>query len=552
MNSKISLVLSLISIVVLALGTNYVLAQHGASIPILSISILKDSIYISAIGILIWFLIKKSKELSQAKLGEQRLSTLINSMVDFVNFKDGNGRWIEVNEYGLELFQLKGFDYREKKDSELAEFSRDYAEALRYCEISDEEAWENGKVTRVEEILETPSGDRRIFDTFKIPLFHSDGSRKGLVVIGRDITENRKLINLLEESQQQYKSLFEYNPDIVYMTDLTGVFTNVNARLKEVTGYEPSTIIGKRIFDLMPNLDRKLLGRYLSAVVNDKTPQTIELGLKTSQGASIIVECTSMPIIINGTITGLIGYGKDVTKLRETEEQLRRSEKLSVVGEMSASVAHEIRNPLTSLLGFVQLLDSEDEKHRSYYKIMKNELNRINSIVGELLLLAKPQEVKFLHSDLSVILLDVITLLETEAAFNNVQLETRIEKQDLFLDCEPNQLKQLFINVIKNAIEASNPGGKVSVSATNTGHGTVAVSIKDKGVGIPKERLEKIGQPFYSSKEKGTGLGLTVSYKIIEFHRGKMTFASEVNKGTKVQIELPTEKHHPVTQSKTG
>ncbi|ALC92449.1 histidine kinase [Bacillus sp. FJAT-18017] len=544
MNKKFYLS-SIIAIIALIIGTNYLFTLFGASNQVMTLSLAKDTLLTTIIGILIYLLLKKTRELNRARLGEQQLSTLINSMVDFVNFKDGKGRWIEVNEYGLELFQLTGVDYRGKKDSELAPFSRDYGDALRYCEISDEEAWTNRKITRVEEILETPSGVKRIFDTIKIPLFYPDGERKGLVIIGRDITENRMLINLLEDSRQQYKSLFEYNPDIVYMTDLTGMFTNVNSRFKEVTGYEPADIIGKRILDLMPNADKRMLGRYLSAVVIHKEPQTIELEITTSTGSTIIVECTSMPIIINGNTTGLIGYGKNVTKLRETEEQLRRSEKLSVVGEMSASVAHEIRNPLTSLIGFVQLLQSEDEKHQSYYAIMKNELNRINSIVGELLLLAKPQEIKFQHSNLYLILHDVITLLETEAAFYNVQLEYTIGRQELFLDCERNQLKQLFINVIKNAIEASHPGGKVKVWATRTGHGTVTVTITDTGIGISKNRLEKIGQPFYSSKEKGTGLGLTVSFKIVESHRGKMEFSSEINKGTKVLIELPIEKTSP-------
>lgn len=374
-----------------------------------------EIIYMSLIVLLLFVVFRKDKQLGKTKEAEQRLTTLINSMVDFVNFKDGEGRWIEANEFGLKLFQLEGVDYRGKKDSELAEYTSFYKDALIYCEESDEEAWRNGKMTRCEERIPMPNGSFKIFDSIKVPLFYENGERKGLVVIGRDITEKQL-----------------------------------------------------------------------------------------------------------------------------TDEKLRKTEKLSVVGELAASVGHEIRNPLTSLKGFVQMFrnDTDDEKQKFYYNIMLDELERINHIVGELLILAKPQKIFISKHSVNNIIKNVLSLLETQANMNNVALNYE-EKENLIIECSDNLLKQLFINVIKNAIEASTSNGVVNVSVKRHSLEEVCISVNDNGVGFSDDFLKRIGEPFYSSKEKGTGLGLTVSTKIVEQHAGKMTFKSEKEIGTTVDIILP-------------
>ncbi|EKN65707.1 PAS two-component sensor histidine kinase [Neobacillus bataviensis LMG 21833] len=499
----------------------------------------KEIFYILVTGGFIYFFLNKKQELSVSQEDQNRLSTLINSMVDFVNFKDGEGRWIEANDFGLQLFQLEDVDYRGKRDSELAEYTDFYADALRYCEVSDEEAWENGEITRIEEVLPVPDGTTKIFDTIKVPLFHFDGSRQGLVIIGRDITEKKEMARQLAESQQQYKSLFEYSPDIVYMLDLDGKITNLNPHFDVITGFNRDEMIGKNVGTLLPKKYKRFLPRFISTVVEEVKPVMYEIQIPHKNGKTITLQCTSLPIIIDDNITGIIGYGRDITTLRKTEERLRRTEKLSVVGELSASVAHEIRNPLTSLKGFVQLLQVEDEKHQLYYQIMSDELDRINHIVGELLLLAKPQHLKFTKAEIRKLLNDVISLLRTEAIYYNVQIESNFPEQDIYLECEPNQLKQLFINVIKNAIEATINGGTVSIGLELLEKEKVLITIKDNGCGISKGRLEKIGEPFYSSKEKGTGLGLTVSFKIVQSHQGAIRFESQKNQGTTVHMTLP-------------
>ncbi|WP_026566985.1 PAS domain-containing sensor histidine kinase [Bacillus sp. UNC41MFS5] len=543
MDKKKLILFYLITSIIWIFGSNYLIEKFIPSSIVDVVERAKEMLYIMVTGGFLYFFISKKEELSVSQEDQQRLSTLINSMVDFVNFKDGEGRWIEANEFGLQLFQLENVDYRGKKDSELANYTDFYGDALRYCEISDEEAWNNRGITRIEEVLPVPNGSARIFDTIKVPLFNSDGSRQGLVIIGRDITEKKEMALKLAESQQQYKSLFEYSPDIVYMMDLSGTITNLNSQYDVITGFKREEIIGENILNLLPKKYVRYLPKFISTVVEEIKPVLYEINIPHANGNRIILQCTSLPIIINGKIAGIIGYGSDVTKLRETEERLRRTEKLSIVGELSASVAHEIRNPLTSLKGFVQLLQMEDGKHDYYYQIMLDELNRINHIVGELLLLAKPQILKYTKANLQKILKDVISLLSTEASLYNVQIESSFPENEIVIECEPNQLKQLFINLIKNSIEASPNGGTVSIDLEQSEENKIVININDNGCGISKERLEKIGEPFYSSKEKGTGLGLTVSFKIVQSHQGTIHFDSQKNQGTSVQISLPVKQN---------
>lgn len=358
------------------------------------------------------------------------------------------------------------------------------------------------------------------------------------------INEKMNMASQLIISEQQYKSLFEYNPDIVYMIDLNGNIMNLNPQFETITGYNRDKMIGQNIRSILPNRYKRFINKFLCSFAVDIKPIINELNLPHANGQILHLHLTSLPIIIDGKITGIIGYGRDVTSLRVAEERLRRAEKLSVVGELSASIVHEIRNPLTSLKGFVQLLQVDDKEHSLYYQIMLDELNRINHIVGELLLLAKPQHLKYTMTDIQKLLNDVILLLGTEASLYNIQINPIFKINQVLIECEPNQIKQLFINIIKNAIEASENDDMVSIGVNQLENNHVLITVQDRGCGISKERLKKIGEPFYSSKEKGTGLGLTVSFKIVQSHRGTIQFDSKKNQGTSVHITLPIKQEH--------
>ena len=228
-------------------------------------------LFIAIMAAILYFFLKKRTSYTLLKEEQERLQTLIHSMADFVNFKDGQGRWTEANKFGLKLFQLEHVDYKGKKDSELAQYTDFYKEALEYCEISDEETWTNRQVTRCEEIIPMPDGNHKTFDTIKVPLFHEDGSRKAFIVIGRDITERVKAEQHLLQSQQQYKSLFDYNPDPLLMMDIMGSLSNINPRFESVTSWSFDDIIGFSIIDLLANsIEKEKFQQSLVDVVKNK------------------------------------------------------------------------------------------------------------------------------------------------------------------------------------------------------------------------------------------------------------------------------------------
>jgi PAS domain S-box-containing protein len=228
----------------------------------------------------------------------------------------------------------------------------------------------------------------------------------------------------------------------------------------------------------------------------------------------------------------------------KAEELLRKTEKLSIVGQLAAGVAHEIRNPLTSLKGFLQLLKERNETpdNSPFYDIMLSEIDRIHFISGELLFLAKPQAGKFGLFDLVTCLNHVISLFETEANLYNIQLQLDNHFPKNFtakINGDQNQVKQVLVNIIKNGIEAMPSGGPITIGLDLEGKDHIRIKVKDQGKGIPKDRLAKLGEPFYTTKEKGTGLGLMVSSRIVETHRGTIQFDSTTGEGTTVTLIFP-------------
>lgn len=228
---------------------------------------------------------------------------------------------------------------------------------------------------------------------------------------------------------------------------------------------------------------------------------------------------------------------RDISERKKNEELLINSEKLYVAGQLAAGIAHEIRNPLTSLKGFLQLIAS-GRRENSYYEIMNSELDRIEGIVSELLMLAKPQVYDFSYYDVRNMMRDTVTLLEAQAILHNIAIESDFSRDVLWVYGVENQIKQVFINVIKNAIEAMVDGGTIRVALFREDD-SVYTRISDEGPGIGEDQLAKMGQPFYTTKEKGTGLGLMVSYKIVDNHEGQIRVYSQIGRGTTFEIRLP-------------
>ena len=366
------------------------------------------------------------------------------------------------------------------------------------------------------------------------------------VLILISVIRDRKLdkqASQIQESERRYNSLVENNPDGIMLLDLDGHILNINPSLEKISGYTSKEAANTTSFQIV---EKHYLERTLSCFEETKKgiPQKCESAIIHRHGHSVRVKLISIPHMIDGKIQGVIVIVEDITEMKETEELLRRSEKLTAVGELAAGVAHEIRNPLTSLKGFGNLLysTSENEKSREFLQIMLSEIDRINFIVSEFMLLARPQEKEFAESDLISLLRHVVALLKTQAILKNIVIRTQYEFDQFEIICEENQIKQVFVNVLKNAIEAMSSGGIITLKVMKNEANEAVVSITDQGIGIPEHQLSRIGEPFYTLKENGTGLGLMVSFNIIENHNGKMNLTSKEGEGTTVEVCLPVHK----------
>ncbi|MEB1809783.1 MAG: PAS domain S-box protein [Bacillaceae bacterium] len=359
-------------------------------------------------------------------------------------------------------------------------------------------------------------------------------SLEGLSVYFLDITESKR--NNIQR-EQHYQSLFKNNLDAVFSFDLAGRYVSVNKALEKLTGYGEEELVRQSFYPLVADEDLQKVIYYFGEAAKG-VPQTYDCRVIHKSGRVIHCKVTNIPITIEDKITGIYGICKDITLQKAAEESIENAEKLSLVGQLSASIAHEIRNPLTTIKGFLQLIHAEKEINPVHIEILLSEMDRIELITSELLLLAKPQAVEIGEENLIETINNVVTLLQSQALMKNIDIIFEHDPVDS-IRCVNNQMKQVFINLIKNAIEAMSEGGVIKVFLLDFNPDTVIVEVVDQGSGISKELAPNIGLPFYSTKEKGTGLGMVTTYKIINDHGGKIEFESTLGEGTTFRIYLP-------------
>ncbi|MCH1624275.1 ATP-binding protein [Ferdinandcohnia quinoae] len=220
------------------------------------------------------------------------------------------------------------------------------------------------------------------------------------------------------------------------------------------------------------------------------------------------------------------------------KKEIQRAEKLNTLGELAASIAHEVRNPLTVVKGFLQLMQKEEmKKQESYFPLVLSELGRAESIINDYLNFAKPQFEKVEELKLREVIYNVIQLLDPLAAKEGVRLTHHLNDESV-VKTDRNQLKQALVNIIKNGIEATSTGGSVTIELSSDDD-SAYIAITDTGKGMDADQLDRIGTLFYTTKDKGTGVGTTVSTRIIHAMNGTISYKSELEIGTTVSIDIP-------------
>ncbi|MEH7202646.1 ATP-binding protein [Bacillus safensis] len=335
--------------------------------------------------------------------------------------------------------------------------------------------------------------------------------------------------------------------EIVFETDEKGQIIFLNQAWKQMTGYDIDECLGTMYNQYFDQEERVI--QHLSSVIKEhKDSGRIELQLLHKEGKKVWGDVHyKLYFDEEHQFTGGIGTVADITKQKLAKLELERSnqqlqmqaQKLAVAGQIAAGIAHEVRNPLTSVNGFLQLMKTQYPERTDYFDIIFSEIKRIDFVLSELLVLAKPQSVHFQEVQLHGLLEQVITLLKTNAVLSNIDLKQPFKKQDAgSILADANQMKQLFINLIKNAIEAMPEGGSIYIS-TEKVMNEWKITIQDEGKGMSEEDIQKIYDPFFSTKTEGTGLGLTICATILKDHHGRMDVVSELGKGTTFHIYLP-------------
>ncbi|KAB7671297.1 PAS domain S-box protein [Bacillus sp. B1-b2] len=455
-----------------------------------------------------------------------------------VAFTDNNGiityvndKFVEISKYTRD--ELLGQNHRLiNSGHHSAEFFRELWET-----ISKGETW-SGEI-----LNKAKDGSFYWVDTVIVPFLNKKGAPYQYVSIRRDITEQKKINLQLEESIREVSDItFALEQSsIIAFTDKRGVITKVNAKFCEISGYTRNELIGNTHRIINSGYHSKEFFQKLWSTISNGEIWKGEIRNKTKFGTYYWVDTTIIPFLDkNNKPYQYLAIRNDITEKKRTEEVLHRQDKLAAVGQLAAGVAHEIRNPLTSIKGYTEFLslDEQDSTKNEYFTIILDEIDRVNAIVEEFMLLSKPSELHLEKKSILPIIEQVSTILDYQLRKSKIALDIIHEEELYMVECDGNKLKQVFLNFMKNAIEAMPQGGNLSVHIKKVQE-EIHILFKDSGIGMSKEQVKRIGEPFYTTKNNGNGLGLMVSFKIIENLHGKVYIDSEEGKGTSFHITLP-------------
>lgn len=482
--------------------------------------------------------IKSEEEIRETK---DQLESLIHNNADAIWIADTEDTVLKVNPTFEALF---GWDASEVLGKPLPIIPSFYENAMQrvHDQIKSGES-----IVALETIRQRKDGSLLNIEATLSPFRDYQGQIVGMTGICRDVTRRKRTETELAERTAQFETFIKYNADAIVLFDNDGIVQRVNKTYEQIFGWSQDEVLGTAL-EHLPIIPDECMDEALKlkdSVLQGKSIMGMETQRKCRNGVILDVSLTVTAIVDdNGIHHGWSESIRDMTEWKSAQEQLQQSEKLSVAGQLAAGIAHEIRNPITSIKGFIQLMASGLGDKQRYFHIMSSEIERIELILSELLILAKPQAAKYERKDIRSLLEQVLALLDSQAILNDVQFTTDFPASIPLIHCDENQLKQVFINLIKNSIEAMPKGGTITVQIEYVQQ-HVLIRLIDQGNGIPEEVLSKLGQPFYTTKEKGTGLGFMVSHRIIASHAGSIQVSSELNKGTLIEIRLPVSTPEP-------
>ncbi|MBI4550171.1 MAG: PAS domain S-box protein [Candidatus Omnitrophica bacterium] len=372
-----------------------------------------------------------------------------------------------------------------------------------------------------------------------------NGKVVGIVGLGRDITERR----LMREQLALFSSAFSHSTDAMLITDLRGGIVEINQAFTRLFGYEREEALGLNTRILRSKYSTDAFYKHMWESISSRGEWKGEITNRTKDGGEIPIWLSITPIILDGQKIGYMGIEIDMREKKELERRALEAERLAAVGKMSSQVAHEVRNPLSSISLNVELLREEltsilDTKEakgneaRSLLSAIEKEVDRLSEIAGDYLKFSRLPQHKKVVTHLDEIIETMIRFLREEARTRGIELAFKTDPIPALL-LDPKQLEQALMNLIKNAFDAMPSGGSVQVRLAYEPQGFAVISVQDTGMGMDENTRHRIFEPFFTTKEGGSGLGLSLVRQVVAEHGGNVWCESVRGKGTQFFIRIP-------------
>lgn len=445
------------------------------------------------------------RELSESR---ERYRSLIEHSRDAIFVATSDGRYIEANPAATRLL---GYNKSELLRMSIPDISPAELVGINMAEFN--KLIEKGIIEHFETILQHKNGNHVPVEISATAL--PEGFFLGTV---RDIRPRKKIEEHLRLSEERFSVAFNASPSLMLIMNFkTGIIIDVNNSFLRKLRYNRHEVLGKKTTDLkfwVKPEDRISIKREIK---EKGTVYNREINIYDSSGEIHVGLYSADKIYINGN-EHLLASINDITQYKNLEKDMARLEKLHLVGEMAAGIGHEIRNPMTTVRGFLQMLGNKEEcaKYKEFYDLMISELDRANSIITEFLSIAKNKHTEFETQNLNEILRKIEPLIQADVVNANMHLSVKMENlPDISLNEE--EIRQIILNLVRNGLEAMTSGGILEIR-TYSENGQVILSVRDQGKGIEPEIIDKIGTPFFTTKDCGTGLGLATCYGIAVRH----------------------------------
>lgn len=494
-------------------------------------------IFISAISYPYEKLEIEQKKLEEKNKELKHISETLNDLLDSIP--------IAVQKYDLNG-RLK---YVNKKFEELMDCDRNTLYGLtaknvfeRFLNVEDHEELYIYEIFKNENIDENLGRSYKTVKGDKIRLtINSHIIRNGVLMLINDTKKEQELENL----HIQTETILNAVSNCIIMIDKNKNIILCNEALEEVLEMNKKDIIGMNIEylnDLIGFSNKDIPTLSLQKNVENQFSEVSFTSLKGNR-KELLLHFTSI-VNIDGEVIGGIHVSTDITEMKKEQEKILQQEKLALLGQMGAGIVHETRNYLTTIKGRSQLIKTSilNEEVKKHAIKINEEVDEVNRIISEFLFLSKPKETELIEVSLFDIFQSIQSMIKTSSLVKGIDIEIQLCKEERYMLCDEAQLKQVILNLCKNAVDAmcDKTNAKLKIeTGYNEETNEMFIKTSDNGKGIYKEDLKKIGTPFFTTKESGTGLGLSVCYKIIKEHHGRIEVESTLGEGTTFTVILP-------------